>query len=195
MMHSGEEFFVWGWPQYALIAALIGCYLLLSFRNKLPGMQAFKDFLDAINSAGGHIFLLVLLSVWSIKIAMQFFYHLLSLGPEQFDKDSALITAGITFVQGSLCGTFIGALIKTMSGGKANGSNGALSSSTPNGLSSPVAPSGIAGVSLSDAGAVPAVTGSPTAPAGKSLIGFHRPGLGEVGDRGDHGDLGTNNRL
>lgn len=128
-MHTGEDFFTWGWPQYILIGAIMACYLLLAYRDRLPPMSAFKDFLDSINSAGGHIFLLLILSVWSIRIAMQFFYHLLSLPQEQFDKNAALITAGITFVQGSLCGTFIGALIKTMSGGKANGTG---SSAVPN---------------------------------------------------------------
>lgn len=121
-MHTGEEFFTWAWPQYALIAAILACYMILSFRNKLPGMQAFKDFLDAVNSGGGHIFLLTILSVWSIRIAMQFFYHLLGLPQEQIDKDSAIVTAGITFVQGTLVGMFVSALLKTMSGGKANGS-------------------------------------------------------------------------
>lgn len=120
-MHTGEEFFTWSWPQYALIAALIGSYLLLNFANRLPSMTAFKDFADIINTAGGNIILLALLTVWSIKIAMQFFYHLLALPPEQFDKASSIVTAGITYVQGGLSGMFIGALIKTLTGGKANG--------------------------------------------------------------------------
>ncbi len=120
-MHTGEEFFNWSWPQYALIAALIGSYLVLNFANRLPSMTAFKDFADIINTAGGNIILLALLTVWSIKIAMQFFYHLLGMPPEQFDKASSIVTAGITYVQGGLSGMFIGALIKTLTGGKANG--------------------------------------------------------------------------
>lgn len=120
-MHTGEEFFLWHWPQYALIGAVLVSYMLLAWRDKLPRMGAFKDFLDAVNSGGGHIFLLTILSVWSIKIAMQFFYHLLALPQEQVDKDSAIVTAGITFVQGTLVGMFVSALLKTMSGGKANG--------------------------------------------------------------------------
>jgi len=120
-MHTGEELLSWSWPQYALIAALIGSYLVLSFANKLPSMATFKEFADIINTAGGNILLLTLLTVWSIKIAMQFFYHLLALPQDQFDKASSIITAGITFVQGGLTGMFIGALIKTLTGGKANG--------------------------------------------------------------------------
>lgn len=118
---NGENLFTWGWQQYAIIGVLMLCYMVLAFRNKLPPMSAFKDFLDSVNSSGGHIFMLLILTVWSIRIAMQFFYHLLNMPASEFDKDNALITAGITFVQGTLAGTFIGALLKTMSGGKANG--------------------------------------------------------------------------
>ena len=118
-MHSGEEFFTWAWPQYAILAALLVSYMVLAFRDKLPPMSAFKEFLDSVNSSGGHIFILLILTVWSVRIAMQFFYHLMGLPVEVIDKNSAILTAGITFVQGTLAGTFIGALLKTMSGGKA----------------------------------------------------------------------------
>src|SRR5260370_40580904 len=118
-MHTGEDFFIWSWPQYTLIAAVILSYLVLSFAGRLPSMSSFKEFADIINSAGGNILLLTLLTVWSIKIAMQFFYHLLGLDPAQFDKSSSIITAGITFLQGRISGMFIDALLKTLSGGKA----------------------------------------------------------------------------
>lgn len=120
-MHTGEEWFLIGWQQYLVLTVILLVYVLLAWRDKLPRISAFKDFLDSINSAGGHIFLLTLLTLWSIKIAMQFFYHILSLPAEAFTKQQAIVTAGITFVQGTLAGTFIGALLKTMSGGKANG--------------------------------------------------------------------------
>lgn len=126
-MRTGEEYFFWSWPQYVLIAALLGSYLFLTVINKLPSMRAFKDFADTIDSAGGNIILLTLLTVWSIKIAMQFFYHLLALPADQFGKADSIITAGITYVQGGLSGMFIGALIKTLTGGKA--SSGATPSS------------------------------------------------------------------
>jgi hypothetical protein len=119
-MHTGEEWFSLHLPQYIMLAVLFLGYMVLTFSDRLPKMSSFKDFLDAVNSAGGHIFLLTLLTLWSIKIAMQFFYHILSL-PDVMTKDQAIVTAGITFVQGTLAGTFIGALLKTMSGGKANG--------------------------------------------------------------------------
>src|SRR6266478_4887379 len=131
-MHTGEEFFNWSWPQYSLIAAIMLSYLVLSFANRLPSMSSFKEFADIINSSGGNIILLVLLTVWSIKIAMQFFYHLLAMPVDEFDKASSFITAGITYVQGGLSGMFIGALIKTLTGGKAvNGPSGGPDTLTP----------------------------------------------------------------
>jgi hypothetical protein len=121
MQHTGEEWFQLQWPQYAILAAVLATYLLLSFTNKLPSMQAFKDFADVINSAGGNIILLSLFTAWSIKIAMQFFYHILALTSETISKQDAIVTTGIAFVTGTLVGTFAGALIKTLTGGKANG--------------------------------------------------------------------------
>lgn len=140
MSHSGEEWFTFAWPDYAVLAVFIIIYLALVFGNRLPTMKSFKEFLDAINSAGGHIFLLAALSVYSIKIAMQFFYHILALPEAMFTKQESIITAGITFVQGTLVGTFLGALIKTMSGGKANSDRRAGDASPPASEPKPPAP-------------------------------------------------------
>ena len=120
-MSTGEEWFRFGWHEYSVLLVILGVYLLLSFRDKLPSMRSFKDFLDAINSAGGHIFILALFSVYSIKITMQFIYHILSLPGDMVTKQQAVISTGLGIAQGLLLGNFIGALIKTMSGGKANG--------------------------------------------------------------------------
>lgn len=118
-MSTGEQFFTWGWPHFLLIGSLMGMYLLLSFRNKLPPMSAFKEFLDAVNSAGGHIFILLILSIWAIRIEMQFIYHVIALPDEDFSKHNSVIMVGLSAVQAGLAGTFTGALLKTMSGGKA----------------------------------------------------------------------------
>jgi hypothetical protein len=120
-MHTGEEWFTVGWPEYTVLAVCVVSYVALAFNNRLPSMQAFKDFADVINSAGGNILLLSIFTAWSIKIAMQFFYHLLGLPDDRLSKADAIVTAGIAFVTGTLVGTFAGALIKTLTGGKANG--------------------------------------------------------------------------
>jgi len=119
-MHTGEELFQLDWQAYAVMGVLLVSYMVLTFANKLPRMAALKDFLDAINSAGGHILILAIFTAWSVKISMQLIYHLLAMG-EAVAKSDALQTAGMAYVTGTLSGSFIGALLKTMSGGKANG--------------------------------------------------------------------------
>lgn len=120
-MHSGEEFFQITWQGYVLLGLFIAAVVLLAVTRRLPPMSSFKDFADVVNSAGGNIILLALFTAWSVKIAMQFFYHVLALPVDHLTKADAIVTAGIAFVTGTLVGTFAGALIKTLTGGKANG--------------------------------------------------------------------------
>jgi hypothetical protein len=120
-MHTGEEYFQLGWQQYTVFGVLLVAYLLLTFANKLPSIGVFKDFLDAINSAGGHILILSIFTLLSIKVSMQFIYHTMNLPTDLITKNQAVIGQGISYVTGVLSGSFLGALLKTMSGGKANG--------------------------------------------------------------------------
>lgn len=120
-MHSGEEWFQTSWQEYAVLALFIGVYLLLVFRNRMPSMGVFKEFVDAINTAGGHIVLLAIFSFYFFRTAMRFFFHVLGLPDEVVTKQNAVIMTGIAFLTGTAFGGAWGALIKTMSGGKANG--------------------------------------------------------------------------
>lgn len=120
-MHTGEEWFVFGWREYGILAALLITYLLLVFTKNLPTMASFKDFTDTINTAGGHIVLLSLFSGWFFVTAMRFFLHVLGLPDDVITKHDAIIMTGVGFLTGTAFGGAWGALIKTMSGGKANG--------------------------------------------------------------------------
>jgi hypothetical protein len=120
-MHSGEEWFRFNWQDYAILAIFLGVYLVLVFTKKLPGMAAFKDFTDTINSAGGHILILTLFSVYFFKAAMLFFYHVLGLPDELLTKQNAVIMTAIAFLTGTAFGGAWAALLKTMTGGKTNG--------------------------------------------------------------------------
>jgi hypothetical protein len=113
--------FAFSWGQYAIWGGIAAIYLILVFGRKLPSMRTFKDFLDAINSAGGHIFLLSVFSIYFFKVAMQFIYHVLAIQTNSVSKSDAIIMAGITFVTGTAFGGAWGALLKTMTGAKANG--------------------------------------------------------------------------
>ena len=173
-MHTGEEWFQIGWQGYAVLGTLLFVYLVLVFTRRLPSMASFKDFADTINSAGGHIIILSLFSGWFFVSAMRFFFHVLGLPDEVITKHDAIIMTGVGFLTGTAFGGAWGALIKTMSGGKANGSGD--SSAAPAATPAPgILPSALG----------PAFTVSPATPTGA------RP-IGDVGDRGAHGDLGTN---
>jgi hypothetical protein len=121
MTHSGEEWFQIGWQQYAVLGTLVLVYLVLVFGNKLPAMKSFQEFTDTINSAGGHIIILSIFSGWFFLTAMRFFFHVLGLPDEVVTKNNAVIMTAIAFLTGTAFGGAWGALIKTMSGGKANG--------------------------------------------------------------------------
>jgi hypothetical protein len=116
-MHSGEEHFIWAWQQYAMILVFLAVYLYLTVINKLPSMDSFKRFADTINSAGGHIIILVCLTVYAIKITMQLFYHVIGLPDDQFTKAQAIVSMATSFSTGTLVGLPMGALLKTMTGG------------------------------------------------------------------------------
>lgn len=115
-----------GWPEYAFISVVLVLWAFMQYRGKLPSMQSFKDFADVINSAGGNILLLSVFTAWSLSIAMRTFYYLLALPDDRLSKADAIVTAVITFVTGSVFGLFAGALIKTLTGGKANGGTPAV---------------------------------------------------------------------
>jgi len=119
--HSGEEWFQIGWQQYAFLGTILLVYLVLVFTRRLPTMDSFQKFTDTINSAGGHIIILSLFSGWFFLTAMRFFLHVLGLPDETVTKHDAIIMTGVGFLTGTAFGGAWGALIKTMSGGKANG--------------------------------------------------------------------------
>jgi hypothetical protein len=120
-MHSGEEWFQIGWQQYVFFGSLLLVYLILVFSKNLPPMKSFQEFADTINSAGGHIIILSAFSGWFFLTAMRFFFHVLGLPDEVITKNNAVIMTAIAFLTGTAFGGAWGALIKTMSGGKANG--------------------------------------------------------------------------
>ena len=123
---------IFTWYHFAAFCGLLIIYLIAARLKLLPSIQGFKDFADAFNSAGMHILLLSLFSAWSITIAMRYIYYVLTLPGDTLTKGQATIAVGMSLVTGGLTGTFIGALLKTMSGGKANGSGPAPPASTPN---------------------------------------------------------------
>ncbi len=120
MPDSGNPF-QFSWQEYAIWGTLVTVFLVLTYTKRLPSMEAFKSFVDAINSAGGHILLLALFSIYFFKVSMQYIYHVLNLPDDVVSKQNAIIMVGIGFVTGTAFGGSWAALLKTMTGAKANG--------------------------------------------------------------------------
>jgi hypothetical protein len=137
MTHTGEEWFVLGKQDYYAIAFVMFVYVLLALSNKLPSMSVFKEFTDTINTAGGHILILLSMTIWATRLTMRLFFHILSISSDTITKQDALINMFLTFCTTSLIMLPMGALIKTMTGGLASNGNGTVTSfkvdaSTPN---------------------------------------------------------------
>jgi len=131
-MHTGEEWFKAGWPEYLFLSLVLTIVLILVFSKRGPTMKSFQDFIDTINTAGGHIVILTLFTAWFFVSAMRFFFHTLGLPDEVITKHDAIIMNAVSFLTGSAFGGAWGALIKTMSGGKANGTPPATKPDTLN---------------------------------------------------------------
>jgi hypothetical protein len=92
-------------------------WAVLAARGKLPAIGTFRDFVNVWNSRGGNIIVLLALSLYSFRVAMRFFYHVVGLiSSGKLDEKSATMMLGVQFVTGSVFGLFAGALIKTMTG-------------------------------------------------------------------------------
>jgi hypothetical protein len=138
--HTGEEWFQIGWKEYTAVGVILLIWMIMVFTNKLPSMASFKDFADTINSAGGHIIILSIFSGWFFVSAMRFFFHSFSLPDEIITKHDALVMNAVSFLTGTAFGGAWGALIKTMSGGKANGPNGVPPANAPDTLTASLVP-------------------------------------------------------
>ena len=100
---------------------IVCVYLLLVFTDRLPSIDSVRSFADVINSAGGHILVLAAFSAWFFDVAIKFIFHILGLPDEMVTKHDAIIMTAIGFVTGTAFGGAWSALLKTMSGGQANG--------------------------------------------------------------------------
>lgn len=113
--------FGFSWTRLALWGTVTAMLVVLLVWDKFPTMRNFKDFLDALNSSGGHIVILASFSLYFFNAAMQLFYNTLNLPEDFVTKNQALIAQGYQFVTGMAFGGAWAALLKTMTGGKADG--------------------------------------------------------------------------
>lgn len=93
-------------------------WLTYMLRNKLfPGEESFSGFATVINSRGGNIVLLAVMSLFFFVHSMRLIYQLIDMAKDgKIDATNAIAMMGIQFVTGSAFGGSFGALLKTMTG-------------------------------------------------------------------------------
>lgn len=104
--------FDWG-----VIAFILVLWTLLQYAGKTPNLRSVKDLLISLDSKGGNIFILAVLSCFFFVHALRLFYHLLSaIMSKTLTSENAFALMGLQFVTSSAFGGAFGALLKTMSG-------------------------------------------------------------------------------
>lgn len=116
-MHEGEALYTFGWHDAVFAGVLIAAMFVLIWKNKMPTIGGFRDFVNVVNSRGGNILVLGWLTLYSFRAAMRMFYHLMDLIAQgKLDGRDGVTQLFITFATAQAFGFFAGALIKTMTG-------------------------------------------------------------------------------
>ena len=165
-MSPGESLYTFNWQDHALVAVLVLVWLALLYSRRAPSIDSVRQFVNLFNSRGGNILVLLWCTIYSFRVAMRLFYHLIELvASGKIDQKDGIVQVAIAFATATVFGMFSGALIKTMTGHEgeytspAPGSNG-------NGAPAPPAASPAAPAAATPAAAVPAgwpKTGPPVA--------------------------------
>jgi len=135
----GGQFYTFGWQELAIVGTLLVFWLILRLTRSEPGVYSMKMFINLANSKGGNILVLLFLSVYFFRAAMNLFYHGLGLVEAgKFDSTNAVLMMALQFVTGVAFGGAFSAMLKTMSPedsrtplpGQLAGSSSSASSST-----------------------------------------------------------------
>lgn len=104
-------------PEIIFYFACLLMAFILFVSGKMPSVHAWTDFMNALNTKGGNIFVLIIFTFWSLSMSVKFLYYAVNLVQSgKLTPDNALLTFGETMLFGTITGTFMGALVKTMSG-------------------------------------------------------------------------------
>lgn len=85
--------------------------------GRVPKIESIKQFFEALNTKGGNILILLVMSVVGAFATTRMFYYLVQLSVDgKLQQDNAYALMGLAFLTNQLTGAFIGALLKTMTG-------------------------------------------------------------------------------
>ena len=149
-----------------IVGALLA--LIIVFGNKLPSITTWQAFLDSFESKGGQLMLLWVTDFIVLTVLVRYWKGF----------DAQLQTTIVGLLSG-VNGAFLGAV-------------GARPTANTSGIGGTVGPGPLPAADLPPATS-PSAPAAASVPAPGTAIGFVQKPIGHVGDRGDHGDLGTNN--
>jgi hypothetical protein len=100
-----------------LVILFFVAIVALALAKKLPTVQGFSDFVHVLNTPGGLILVLGIMTMVFFEAAIRMFYHCIYLVTQgKLDEKSAVLMMGIQFVTGAAFGGAAGVLYKTMDG-------------------------------------------------------------------------------
>jgi hypothetical protein len=100
-----------------LLMLFFAAVVVLALANKLPTVQGFSEFVHILNTPGGLILVLGVMTMVFFEAAIRMFYHCIYLVTQgKLDEKSAVLMMGIQFVTGAAFGGAAGVLYKTMDG-------------------------------------------------------------------------------
>lgn len=92
-------------------------FLFFACHGKLPSIDTITHWVELINTKGGNIFLLLLVTVAGAVSSIRLFYYLIGLSVDhKLEPKDVIAIMAITFITGTITGNFQGALLKTMNG-------------------------------------------------------------------------------
>src|SRR5579863_1002568 len=98
-MHEGESLYVFTYFDFAMASLFVAAWIYLRTKDKAPSVNEIRDFVNVFNSRGGNIVVLLALTVYSIRVAMRFIYHVITLAEEgKLDTTNAVIAVAMAFV-------------------------------------------------------------------------------------------------
>lgn len=107
--------------QFILFEALtfigVAAFLVFWWFGKLPTIETFTKLVDTLNTRGGNILILLVLSAFGMFASVRMLYYLVQLSVDgRLQQDNSFALLSISFLTNTITGAFIGALLKTMSG-------------------------------------------------------------------------------
>ena len=103
-------------PEVLVLLVVIIGLIVLAAKGKLPTVNSFVAFCNAINTRGGNIVLLTVMVFLFVTTSMKYIYFVIGLEVGgRLTGNDALALSGYSFITGAVTGLSIGAWLKALS--------------------------------------------------------------------------------